>query len=159
MGELLLKRAVMREIFSRMGLAHVDDEKCEPLVLVLFVELCKWGNLPHERRSSDAAELKQQMFFFCEILQRNFSAIEIREREIRCLCPHFRYGAKLGRIDITLPERCVVIRIHRLPPLPVPDSYIISGQTCRLGPGCFASSSLTYRLTANGTLAEDRLRV
>jgi len=116
MGELLLKRAVMREIFTRMGLAHVDDEKCEPLVPVLFVELCKWRNLPHEGRSSDAAELKQHMFSSRKILQRNLSAIEIREREIRCLCAHFRNGAKFGRIDITLPERRVVIRIHRLPP-------------------------------------------
>jgi hypothetical protein len=48
---------MMRKVFSGMSLSRIDDKKLKSLRAVFLKKLGEWRNLPHERRSSDAAEL------------------------------------------------------------------------------------------------------
>jgi hypothetical protein len=59
---------MVRKILPRMRFPHIDDKKLKSLGAILVIKLCQWRNLPHKRRSSDAAELKQYMFFAFEIV-------------------------------------------------------------------------------------------
>ena len=61
--QLLLRGAVVRKVFARVGFARVDDEELKICRLIFAIESGQRGNLPHKRRSGDAAELEQHVFF------------------------------------------------------------------------------------------------
>jgi len=58
---------MVRIVFSGMGFSRIDDKKLKTPPAVFLIELGQWRNLPHERRSSYAAELQQDMLFSDEI--------------------------------------------------------------------------------------------
>jgi len=67
----------MRKIFPWMGLPDINDKELKSLIAVLLIKLREWRNLPHKRRSGNAAKLQKQMLFPFEVGKGNPLTIEI----------------------------------------------------------------------------------
>ena len=64
MSDFLLKRLVMRIMLAGMRFARVYYEELESPISIPMVEFRQWRNLPHKRRSRDAAEFQKHMLLF-----------------------------------------------------------------------------------------------
>lgn len=61
--ELLLPALVRAIIFAWVGFTNVYCQKLKPFVAIAYLELVEGRDLAHERRSSNAAELEEDMLF------------------------------------------------------------------------------------------------
>src|SRR5215217_708941 len=108
---------MVRIVFTRVRFARVDDEELKMLPLIFPMELRQWGNLPHEGRSSDAAEFEQDMLLAGKRRQRNHIAVDIGQAEVRRPGPYRRDRPKVRRVGLALPKTLVVVTTHGLAPL------------------------------------------
>jgi hypothetical protein len=113
-GELLLEAIVVRVVFTGVSFASVNDEKLETEFWVLPIKRRQRSNLPHKRRSRDAAELQQDMLPASEGRQRNQIAVEVRQAELWRPAADFGHRPKVRRRDLALPKGLVIVTAHDL---------------------------------------------
>src|SRR5262249_34893907 len=110
--EFLLRGIVVWKIFARVRFARVDNEELKIFRLIFSIESGQRGNLPHKRRSGNAAELEQHVLPAGKRGQGNPVAVEIGQSEIRRLVADGCNGPKVRRVDLTGSVTLVVVTTH-----------------------------------------------